>query len=162
MTHKKARHNKAVQALDKIGEGIGVGIIAGLAGTVAITLSQMIEMKIRDRKESTVPADAASKALDIQPKEGKKHQFSQRVHWVYGTLWGAARGLFGAAGLRGWPATGLHGAAVLGTAMIIEPALKVAPPVTKWSKEDIIMDVFHHAIYAIAAGLVYDAIVGEE
>jgi hypothetical protein len=155
-------HKKPIRAIDKIGEGIGVGILAGIAGTVAITLSQMIEMKIRNRKASTLPADAAIKALDIQPAEGKKNLFSQRVHWVYGTMWGIARGLFGAAGLKGWPATGLHGAAVLATAMIIEPALKVAPPVTKWSREDIAMDVLHHAVYAIAAGFVYDAIVGDE
>jgi len=153
---------KSKNPVDKLGECIGVGLIAGLAGTAAITLSQMIEMKIRDRKESTVPADAASKALDIEPKEGKKQQFSHRVHWMYGTSWGIVRGLLAAVGIKGWAATGLHGAAVLGTAMVIEPALKVAPPVTEWSKEDIIMDVVHHAIYAIAAGLVYDAVVGED
>ena len=162
MGYKKSANKRAVIAIDKLGEGIGVGLIAGLAGTVAITLSQMIEMKIRDRKASTVPADAASKALDIKPEEGKKEQFSQRVHWVYGTLWGVVRGFFGAAGLRGAPATAMHGVAVLGTAMIIEPALKVSPPVTEWSKEDIIMDVVHHAVYAIAVGLVYDAIIGED
>jgi hypothetical protein len=162
MGKNKAAKAASAKALEKIGEGLGVGIIAGLAGTVAITLSQMLEMKIRNRKASTVPADAASKALDIEPKEGKKDQFSQRVHWVYGTSWGIARGLFGAAGLRGWQATALHGAAVLGTAMVIEPALKVAPPINEWSKEDIIMDVVHHAVYAIAAGLVYDAIARED
>ena len=162
MGRKKQKQHKPKTAIDKIAEGIGAGLIAGFAGTIAITLSQMLEMKIRGRKASTVPADAATKVLDIQPKEGKKNHFSNQVHWIYGTTWGIARGLFGAAGLRGWSATGLHGAAVLGTAMVIEPALKVAPPITEWSKEDIAMDVLHHAVYAIAVGLVFDAIVGDE
>jgi len=144
----------------KFGSAIGKGLIAGLAGTAAITVSQMIEMKITKRKGSTVPADAATKALDIKPvTAADKQKFSQEVHWTYGTLWGVARGLLSLAGVKRWTATTAHFAAILGTAMIIEPALKVAPPVKEWSKEDILKDMLHHAVYAIAAGLVYDAIM---
>jgi len=146
----------------KFASAIGKGLFAGLVGTAAITISQMIEMKITKRKGSTAPADAASKALDIKPAtEADKQKFSQEVHWTYGTLWGVARGLLSLAGVKRWTATAAHFAAVLGTAMIIEPALKVAPPVKKWSKEDILKDMLHHAVYAIAAGLVYDAIVND-
>ena len=148
--------------MGKFGSAIGKGLIAGLIGTAAITVSQMIEMKITKRKGSTVPADAASKVLDIKPATvADKQKFSQEVHWTYGTLWGVARGLLSLAGVKRWTATTAHFAAILGTAMIIEPALKVAPPVKEWSKEDILKDMLHHAVYAIAAGLVYDAIMND-
>lgn len=146
----------------KFGSAIGKGLLAGLAGTVAITASQMIEMKITKRKGSTVPADAVTKALDIKAAtEADKKKFSQQVHWTYGTLWGIARGLLSLAGVKRWTATTAHFAAVLGTAMVIEPKLKVAPPLKEWSKEEIFKDILHHAVYAIAAGLVYDALMND-
>lgn len=151
--------NKTGSVIGSIGAAIGKGLIAGVVGTAAISLSQMIEMKINNRKPSTVPADAASKVLDVKPStEEDKQKFSQEVHWTYGTSWGIVRGLIGAAGLKGLPASALHFAAVFGTALIIEPGLKVAPPVTQWEPKTIATDVLHHAVYAAVAGLVYDAI----
>lgn len=142
-----------------LGSIIGKGIIAGLAGTLAITISQMIEMKITKRKPSSTPADAADKVLDIEPTEdGSKQKLSQQVHWAYGTGWGVMRGLLSAAGINGWAATGLHFAAVEGTAMAMLPGLNLAPPVKKWGAKEIGKEMLHHAVYAIAAGLVFDAI----
>lgn len=142
-----------------IGSAIGKGLIAGAAGTVAITVSQLIEMKIEDRPPSTVPADAASKALEIKPETPEdKQQFSQQVHWTYGTLWGVMRGLLSLFNIKGLPATALHWAAITGTAMTIEPSLKVAKPITQWSAKQIATTCLHHAVYAVATGLVFDAI----
>jgi hypothetical protein len=39
-----------------LASAIGIGMIAGLAGTLAITISQMIEMKITKRSMSKAPA----------------------------------------------------------------------------------------------------------
>lgn len=144
--------------LGKIADEIGKGLVAGFAGTVAITLSQMIEMKITKRKPGTAPADAAEKVLNIKPEAPEdKEQFSQEVHWAYGTSWGITRGLLSLLGLKGLPATALHFATVYGTALVMEPTLKVAPPLKKWSAKEILIDALHHAVYAVAAGLVYDA-----
>ncbi len=38
------------------------------------------------------------------------------------------------------------------------PALEIAPPVIFWAKEEIAIDAFHHAVYAIATGLAYELI----
>ncbi|MEO6830896.1 MAG: hypothetical protein ABI169_01755, partial [Chitinophagaceae bacterium] len=75
---------KSSSFLEKVGTGIGVGIMAGLAGTAAITLSQMIEMKINYRKPSEESIKAVEKTLDIHPNAGTRTQFGNRVHWVYG------------------------------------------------------------------------------
>lgn len=147
------------ETIGKIGSAIGRGMLAGAAGTVAITASQLIEMKIEGRPPSTTPADAASKALEIKPETSEdKQQFSQQVHWTYGTLWGVMRGLLSLFNVKGLPATAIHWVAITGTAMTIEPSLDVAKPVTQWSAKQIATTCLHHAVYAVAAGLVFDAI----
>ena len=139
------------------GAAIGNGLIAGLAGTLAMTVSQMIEMKITKRKPSDAPAKAVKKTLHIEPSGENQQQFSNAVHYVYGTSWGVVRGLLSLVGLTGFAATCVHLAAIWGTAITIEPKLDIAPPVTQWKSKDIAIDIFHHAVYAIVAGIVFDA-----
>lgn len=146
----------------KVSAKIGKGLLAGLAGTAAITASQIVLMKVTGKGPSDSPAKAAEKVLHIEPsgegetKKKNKKKLTNLVHWFYGTAWGTARGLLGSAGIKGIPATVLQFGAVWGTAMIMLPALKVAPPVKKWGFAEIAKDAFHHAVYAAAAGLVFD------
>lgn len=145
--------------LEELGTAIGVGLIAGLAGTAAITISQMIEMKLTKRPPSTAPAKAASKVLNVKPADdSKKEKVSQEVHWSYGTSWGIVRGLISLSGLKGLPATLIHLAAIWGTAQVMLPSLKLSPPINKEAPETIGIDVLHHTVYAVTAGIVYDAI----
>ena len=131
--------------------------MAGLAGTAAITLTQMIEMKINHRKPSDAAIKAVEKTLDIHPNAGTRTQFGNRVHWVYGTSWGIVRGLLGITGMGRVLATTVHYVAITGTGMAMAP-LEDAEPVMKWDKKTIAIDLFHHAVYAVATGLVFDAI----
>src|SRR5947209_1412757 len=109
-----------------VAAALGRGLVAGLAGTVAITISQAIEMKLRHRPPSTTPADAADKVLGVEPTdEKKKERFANLVHFAYGTAWGGVRGLLDVLGLKGPAAMGAHYAAVSTTAMTMLPALKV-------------------------------------
>lgn len=144
--------------LGALGAAIGKGLIAGAAGTLAITVSQMIEMRITGRKPSNAPAKAVKKTLHIEATPGNKEEFSNEVHWAYGTSWGVLRGLLSLAGINGFVATTTHFAAVWGTAITIEPRLDIAPPINEWEPKDIAVDIFHHLVYAVVAGLVYDAI----
>ena len=140
-----------------IAASIGKGIVAGFAGTAAITASTMIEMKLRDRPPSETPARVGGKVLGVRPRDEKaKQRFAQIMHWAYGTTWGAARGLIDAAGLHGPAASGAHFAAVWGTALVMLPAADAAEPVTKMKAPEVAIDAFHHAVYAWATGLVYD------
>ena len=47
--------------LKELAEGVGKGLFAGAAGTAAMTISSTIEMKLRGRQASAVPARAAEK-----------------------------------------------------------------------------------------------------
>jgi hypothetical protein len=148
-----------MKTLTKLGTAIGAGLLAGLAGTAAITVSQMIEMKITGRKPSNTPVEAASKALDIEATtEAEKPKVSQEIHWAYGTTWGIARGLIALTGLKGWTANLAHFSSIWGASLVMLPTLKVAPPIDEEDPKTIGIDVIHHAVYAITSGLVYELI----
>jgi hypothetical protein len=110
--------------LGNVASDFGKGTFAGVAGTVAMTISSTIEMKARGRPASSTPALAAAKVLGVEPvDEEAKERFSNLVHWRYGTAWGGARGLLAAAGLSGPAATAVHLGAVWGSEQVMLPAL---------------------------------------
>src|SRR3954453_986420 len=139
---------------------VAKGLLAGLAGTAAMTVSSTIEEKLRGREPSSAPADAAAKVLGIDsfPDERTKSTFGNAVHWTYGTGWGAVRGLLRGLGLSPLAATALHFAAVWGNEQVALPALGVAPPLTEWGAEEIAIDMFHHVVYVSATGAAYEGL----
>jgi hypothetical protein len=145
--------------LNEIASALGKGILAGLAGTAAITLSQMIEMKITKRENSDAPVKVASEVTGVAPKnEEEKQKVNQEIHWAYGTSWGIARGMIALAGLKGLPAALVHFGAIWGSALIMLPKYDAAPPVQEQEPKSIAIDALHHAVYALAAGAAYDAL----
>lgn len=138
---------------------VGKGLVAGVAGTAAMTLSSTIEMKLTGRSASSAPADVASKVLGIEPKgEREKARFSTVVHWAYGTSWGSVRGLVGAAGLAGPAAAAVHFAVVWGNGLVMLPALGVAPPAREWGARALLTDALHHLVYVGGVGLAFSAL----
>jgi hypothetical protein len=147
-------------AVDKLADGIGKGLLAGFAGTAAMTVSSTLEARWRRRAASTAPARATAKALGIAEFDSDlaRARFNDLAHWGYGTGWGVVRGLLSAAGLSPRAATAAHGAAIYGAAQATLPALEIVPPVVFWPKAEIAIDVFHHAVYTAATGLAYQLI----
>ncbi|SRR5581483_7863791 len=144
-------------------ETIGRGLVAGLAGTIAITASTMIEARLRGRPESTTPSKVGGKVLGVRPRNraGQK-RFNNIVHWDYGMSWGLFLALAEDLGLTGLPASVAHFSAVWGTALVMLPAADASKPVTEWEPQDIAIDVMHHAVYAAVAGLVYELLAPKE
>jgi hypothetical protein len=144
--------------IDRLAGNVGKGLLAGLAGTVAMTVSSTLEAKLRHRQFSTAPAQAAKKMLGIRSFESREAEarFSNLVHWGYGTGWGVARALLRTVGLPSKAATPAHYTAVWGSALVMLPTLGVAPPVYLWKGEEVAIDVFHHAVYAAATGIAYE------
>lgn len=146
-------------ALGELAGAIGKGLLAGLAGTAAITLSQMIEMKITKREPSEAPVKVASQITGAAPADdSQKEKLSNEIHYAYGTSWGVVRGLLGLAGLKGLPATLVHFGAIWATELIMLPKYDAAPPVDEQEPKSVAIDALHHAVYAVAAGLAYDAL----
>jgi hypothetical protein len=146
-----------MKSAEKFASSIGKGLVAGFAGTAAMTVSSALEAKLRGRAPSSAPARATAKVLGIASFEDAVAQarFNDLSHWGYGTGWGVVRGLLDAAGLAPGKATAAHGAAVWGSAQVTLPALDIAPPAIFWPKEEIAIDAFHHTVYAVATGIAY-------
>jgi len=136
------------------------GIAVGLVTTTAMMVSSTAEARMRHRAASTAPARAAQKVLGIKQFSSpeSEQQFSTFVHWSYGTSWGIARTLLGGLGLRPALAAPVHFAAMWGGALVMLPALGVVPAVRQWGRAEVAIDLFHHLVYAVAAGLSYRAL----
>ncbi|MDQ4028447.1 MAG: hypothetical protein M3214_10430, partial [Actinomycetota bacterium] len=65
-----------------LAHNIGKGLLAGIAGTAAMTVSSTIEMKVRAREASSAPAKAAEKVLGIKEFENgsAEKRFGTLVH----------------------------------------------------------------------------------
>jgi hypothetical protein len=142
----------------RLAEAIGKGLVAGVAGTAAMTISSTLEMKARGRAASSAPADAAAKVLGIAGFVDKaaEQRFGTLVHWSYGTGWGAVRALLGLAGLPPAAATAAHLALVWGSEAVMLPSLGVAQPFWTWGAEEVAIDVMHHVVYATVTGVTYE------
>ena len=143
---------------NELATAIGRGLFAGVIGTAAMTASSTVEAKLRRRPSSTAPADAAAKVLGIKEftDESAHSRFSNLVHWGYGTGWGLPRALLGMNGRGAARATAVHLAALWGSEQVMLPALSVAPPITSWGREEIAIDGFHHAVYALSTATAYE------
>jgi hypothetical protein len=151
-------------ALARLAQNIGRALAAGLVGTAAMTVSSTVEAKLRDRAPSSAPADAASKVLGIAEFDSDRAQqrFGTLVHWAYGTGWGAVRGVLRTLGLGPGAGTVGHLAVVWGSELVMLPKLGVAPPATQWGVEEVVIDFWHHLVYALATALAYERLNGRE
>ena len=138
---------------------IGKGLVAGFAGTAAMTVSSTIEAKLRGRalehragardregaRDRGVRGRPRAGALQRPLALGLRHRLGRRAR--------AAR----ATGLPAAAATAAHGAAVWGSAQVTLPgARRRAAGRSSGAREEVAIDVFHHTVYAIATGVAYE------
>ncbi|REK11854.1 MAG: hypothetical protein DWQ40_11935 [Actinobacteria bacterium] len=145
------------KSIGRTASRMGIGIVAGAAGTAALTLVQKIEMKITGRDSSTTPADTVDEVMGIAPDDDQKRErFSNLAHWGYGTALGAVRGLLGSTPLKSPIADVAFFAGVWGAPMIYLPALDITSPPTEWGLKQVAIDMGHHLVYAgTVAGIWY-------
>jgi hypothetical protein len=150
--------------MSKLATEIGNGVLAGAAGTAAMTLSSTLEARLRGRPYSTAPAKAAARALGIETfEDGAAYaRFSNLVHWGYGTGWGIARSVLRNLGIGPRLATPAHFAILWGSALYTLPKYEIAPPVTEWDAGDIAIDVFHHLVYVGVAAIAFELLERSE
>jgi hypothetical protein len=155
----KYNPEKASTDIARAAAGIGIGILAGLAGTAVMTVAQMIEMKISGRKPSITPYKAVKKTFGIEAESEEDQELITNVtHIAYGTSWGVPRGLMAMFGADGVAGTTAHFGAVWGTELSLLPAMDVMEPVTAWEPKAIVEDAMFHAVYAITTGITADAL----
>ncbi len=140
-------------------EALGWGIVAGVAGTAAMTLSETIEQKITKRPGSLVPAQVGAKIVEPPIKTGAQaEKLNWVVHWGHGITMGAVRGLLGATALGSLAASILHFPIVWGGDVILYAALGIAPAPWKWRGQDLGVDLFHKFVLSAVTSVVFIAL----
>ena len=138
------------------------GMIAGAVGTVALTLSERLEMAITGREGSQVPGEVGAHLLPGKDPDAPSdvERLNTPVHWAHGIAMGGLRGLLDVGGVRGTAATAAHFALFWGSDAMLYRALGVADVPWRWSGDELASDVLHKGVYAVATGAVYEALAG--
>lgn len=140
---------------------IGRGLLAGAAGTAAMTACQTAVMQARGGQSSTVPGQVAQRigegVFRRKVPDQQLGTLTQIMHWGYGTTWGAAYGavqsslhlpilspalLFGAAN---WAAN----------SALLLPALELAPPVSQRPAQGTAEELGYHLVYGLGVTAAY-------
>ena len=133
---------------------IGLGLAAGLVGTLIMTLGQRAEMALTERPPSKAPAEAVETISGIDvPDERNERLLANVVHFGYGTALGA-----GLAALDEVPEparTALYFAGAQAVGMALLQLLDLDGKPSEWDAPSAAIDVGHHLVYAVAAGLAY-------
>lgn len=147
------------RAIGGFGCVVGKGLLAGLAGTVVLTMLQAAEKDTEGGAPGTLPAQAVEKVFGIKAVD-EEHEawFSRMIHWVYGTAWGLFRSFLGLLGMRGFHASLIHWATISGMATIMLPRLGVTPPARQWPLQMHVSEGVQHFVYALVVGMVYDQV----
>jgi len=142
----------------------GIGLLAGLAGTAAMTIAQGAEFALTDAEPSSTPADVADtlkrRAGRGRLKRRHRRVANQGMHWLYGTAWGVPYGIVAAGGPVPPEASGpVFGLLVWGAGLAQLPALGVAEPPWKRSPGSLASEALFHVVYGIGAGAAVRALV---
>jgi len=142
-------------------EAVLVGLLAGFIGTIVMTVSETVEMRLTGRPPSTVPGQVGAKTLGRDPNRvAHLERLSTGVHWLHGTSMGALRGLLALTGLGAVAATVVHYALVWGGDAATYRALGIAPAPWRWGAGELVTDLFHKGIYAVATGVAFVLLAG--
>jgi len=126
------------------------GMVAGAIGTIAMTVSERLEMAVSGREASQVPGQVGAHLLPGQDPDSSADvaRLNAPVHWAHGISMGALRGALDMAGVRGPEASIAHFLLLWGG----DAALY----------DELASDVLHKGLYAMTTGAVYDALAGRD
>jgi hypothetical protein len=138
------------------------GLAAGFAGTVALTLSQRIEMRLTGRPPSDLPARVAEGILGIAPTGRRRELVGTAAHWCNNTASGLGRVVLDRAGLRGTPAAAAGFALYLGGSALLFARLGLAPPPWRRPPRELAIEAVHAAVWAGVTNAAYELMAPAE
>ncbi len=137
-------------------EILGRSVVAGVAGTVVMTVFQkLVEMPLTGRPDSYAPAELVEKVFRIHPEGPARWRLNNVTHLALGSMWGAAYGVVARAGLRGPRAVGVVFGAVYMGDVVLNTALGLYRP-REWSRQDWTVDLIDKLVQAAATGVIFD------
>ncbi len=137
---------------------VGLGLVAGVVGTIALTASETVEMRVTSRQPSTVPGQVGTKLLGRSGDPQSPKRLNAPVHWAHGITLGAVRGLLGLTALGPVLATVVHYGLVWGGDVLLYRGLDIAPWPWQWKPQELVTDLFHKGIYALVTGVTFEVL----
>jgi hypothetical protein len=129
-------------------------VLAGTAGTVALTLSYAAERRLRphhrgplDYDDSPVPGQIVASLMGLpQVTAGEVEQLGTALRWSYGSAFGLAHGLLRRR-IREPVASAIFGGTLIGATFSLFPLLGHTPPPWRWPADVIATSLGTHAAY---------------
>jgi hypothetical protein len=138
------------------------GLVAGAAGTAAMTVGEKLEQRLTGRPSSYVPARVLARLTGLPEQPGRQPvTLNWAMHYGQGALAGVVRSLMAQAGLRGPVASAKFTVVRLTNDQILENATGVGAPPQTWPRQELVVDVLHKTVYAFVTGLVADALAAK-
>ena len=149
--------------------GVAAGALAGAVGALALEATSYVDMLVRGRPASDLPADAAGKLADAVGVDLGEEDRAANRRQALGPLLGYATGVgvgmaYGAIRSRTlrlpWPVAAL--AAGL-TAMVAGAVPMTATGLTdprQWGVAGWLADIVPHVAYGVSTALTYEALAG--
>lgn len=146
---------RACLSLRVAGTPLARGVLAGLAGTAAMTAGYATERRVRrtvtgplDYDDGRVPAEAAARVLAwSSPGPRASRLLGFAVHWGYGSLVGAAAVPL-VRRMRPAAAIGTYWGAITAMAAVLFPTLGKTPPPWRWRNDVMLTSLGQHLLYA--------------
>ncbi|MET9935046.1 MULTISPECIES: hypothetical protein [unclassified Streptomyces] len=140
----------------KVAFSLGLGLAAGTVGTAVLTVSEKIEQRLTGRASSTVPGQVGAAVAGSKDDEVAAQWLNTPVHWAHGTAMGALRGALGLTGLGPVASSVVFYGLVWGGDVVLYRSLGIAPWPWKWRKQELVTDLFHKGVYALATSATFE------
>ena len=140
-------------------------ILAGGAGTLALTLAYAAERRVRrrhrgqlDYDDSLVPGQIVASIMHLPHVTGREeNELGLALRWGYGSVFGVWHGIL----RRRYPeplASALFGATLMSATLTLFPLLGRTPPPWRWPMDVMATSLATHLAYVVAVGTVDDRI----
>lgn len=141
------------------------GLLAGAAGTAAMTAAQTAYYQATGSESSDTPFQVAKRiiegVLQREVPEGSEEALNTGMHVLYGTSWGVPYAIVSGSHARPrpiLPSAIKLGVAVWGASLVQLPAMQLAPPVWEYDPKSLATDVGFHVVYGLGAALAFRAL----
>lgn len=133
------------------------GAAAGLVGTAAMTVGELLEQRITHRPDSHIPARTL-RILAGRPTDNASQYplWNHAMHWLTGATLGALRGVWSATGIRGASATAAHTVVRLAFDQTLENATGAGAAPSLWPAGEKSVDYLHKGVFAVVTGIASD------
>ena len=140
-------------------------VVAGTAGTVALTLGYAAERRLRskptrplDYDDSLVPGQIVASVMHLPHVTAKEEQeLGLILRWSYGSAFGIYHGFLRRRMQEPW-ASAAFGATLMSATLSLFPLLGRTPPPWRWPADVIATSFGTHVAYVAAVALVDDAL----